>query len=248
MGGSSGIRILDDLNPANSQGAVGHVVSDVGNSINHSFDSDQGRLALGAAAIIGTAGALGAFTPAVAAAETGVGAVGSTGYLGAAVGESAASTGIGYLGTETVLSGTGTAAAELGGIGASSSSAIGYAGSYLGAETGITSSGASAGFASLPWYENLIPTGATAIGLANTFVNASRPSGSPGSISSPASSVPAGTIGRGYSSAPSSPGSTISIGGQGSATPQSAAAVKSSVAMGLGVAALLYLASKKRLV
>lgn len=249
MGGKSGIQILDDINPANSQGAVGSFVSDAGNSINRAASDPLLQNTVAAAAVIGAgAYAAGAFDVAggAAASTTGAQTAGAS-YLTGSATEAGAS-GVGYLGSESFLSGTGNAAAELGGVGASSSGALGYAGSYLGVGTGLTEVAGAAGVAAAPWYQALIPSGATALGLANTYINASRPSGSPGSISAPTSSGPAATIGRGYSSSPSSPGSTISIGGQGSATPQNAAAVSSTVAMGLGVIALLYLASKKRLI
>lgn len=150
MGGSSGIALVDNLNPfhqdANRSGGetVGNILSGIGNSANNMtshFGNEVNREGKGIAALgafVGGMAALGGAT----AAEAGVA---NSGYLGFTSAEPAA-TGVGYLGTETTLSGTGMAAAELGGAGASSVPAVSYTSGYLGANMGgLSTYGSSVG-------------------------------------------------------------------------------------------------------
>lgn len=236
MGGSSGLQILNDLNPFYAGGTV-----------NNAVESDEAHTLAAGAAVLGggylagsALGIFGAEAATTAAAE-------GTGYLGAELGATAVESGaagVGYLGAETTISGTGAAAAQLGGTGASTELAISHAGGYLGVDTsfgGVAPGVGSAVAASTPWYSSLIPSGATALGLANTYLNASRPSGGTPTASAPALRMPSG-----YLSSPSGPGSTISIGGMGQAAPTPAQAAQSKlIVYGIGALALLYFAKKK---
>ena len=145
MGGSSGIALVDNLNPfhrdENVQGTVGNFLGSFTDNVR---DNQRGIAAIGGFAL--GMGALGAATAAEGAAASSSG-----GYLGftsaeAAGGGSAAASGTGYLGANTAISGTGMAAAELGGAGASSAAAINYSSGYLGANIGgLSSYGSAAG-------------------------------------------------------------------------------------------------------
>lgn len=137
MGGSSGIALVDNINPFHRDENQGVTVGNFLGSFTDNVRDNQRAIASFGAFVLGM-GALGGAT----AAEAGVA---NSGYLGFTSAEPAA-TGVGYLGTETTLSGTGMAAAELGGAGASSTSAVSYSSGYLGANMGgLSTYGSSVG-------------------------------------------------------------------------------------------------------
>lgn len=137
MGGSSGIALVDNINPFHRDENQGVTVGNFLGSFTDNVRDNQRAIASFGAFVLGM-GALGSAT----AAEAGVA---NSGYLGFTSAEPAA-TGVGYLGTETTLSGTGMAAAELGGAGASSAPAVSYTSGYLGANMGgLSTYGSSVG-------------------------------------------------------------------------------------------------------
>lgn len=140
MGGSSGIALVDNINPfhrdENQMGTVGNFVGSFTDGVR---DNQRPIAAFGAFAL--GMGALGSSLGGASAAEA---ATANTGYLGFTSAE-AGSTGAGYLGANTTLSGSGMAAAELGGAGASSAAAVNYSAGYLGAEIGGSAYGSAAG-------------------------------------------------------------------------------------------------------
>jgi hypothetical protein len=176
LGGSSGIRIIDDINPLHDEGAVGTVVntvandinkggSDLGNSVNQAADSDAGRALIAAGAIAGGAyllgpsgaGWWGASEAAVAPGAAGVTiAEPATGYIVGAS-EAYGSGGVGMLGVETSLAGSVGAAPAASNVG------------YLGVNTALSSTAAvETAAASAPWYSSILNAGGEVVKTAAT--------------------------------------------------------------------------------
>jgi hypothetical protein len=136
MGGSSGIALVDNINPfhrdENQMGTVGNFVG----SFTDGVRDNQRQIAAFGGFVLGM-GALGG----ASAAEAGMS---NTGYLGFTPAAESGSAGAGYLGANTTLTGSGAAAAELGGAGASSAAAVNYSSGYLGANIGGSAYGSAA--------------------------------------------------------------------------------------------------------
>lgn len=231
MGGSSGIAIVDDLNPVHAGGAV-----------NRAVESPEGHIIEGAALVAGGLYAAGAFAPAAGAGAAETGAFSGAGYLS---GDAAATSTAGYLGTETSL---GYGAASAMPVESSVVSTMGAANSYdLAASVGspAVASWSGAGNAAAAASANpgfwssagtILATGVagglgTAIGNAGKY-NAASPEGKPGAPGF-VSTMPVG------SRAPSSSGPT-------SIMAPAAASAGISATMLIGVVGLIYFMKKSK--
>lgn len=265
MGGKSGIQIIDDINPANSQGAVGSTVSTIGNNlndfgsrlgndINETLEDDK-EFYIAAAALAGGAYAGGFFDPTTAGAASGASSSGAlvegTGYYGGPF----------SLGADTTISGTGISAAELGGAQASSPYALGYYTEYLSSPAALSTEASYAGTllggaaeSSSPWWSSIASGAGTVVDTAFKYATLTGALTPKFGGSSPGSSI---SIGQ-----PSGGGSTpnnIIVGGGGT-TPgvgyqssgvtgqkqQSAMAIPSSLLMIGVIGAIGYILLKKK--
>lgn len=171
MGGSSGIRIIDDINPLHDEGAVGSTVnnvanevnragSDLGNNINAAADSDAGRALIAAGAIAGGAYLLGPSGAGWWGTSSATAAPGTAGVTVAApevsyitgASEAYGAGGVGHLGVNTSLAGT---------VGAKTTAEVGYLG--VNTALGSTAAAETAAAATAPWYSNLL-SGAGEVG------------------------------------------------------------------------------------